>query len=119
MTKRGVFELERIGETLILNLRKGMQETDITEATEVLEYLKVACINDVVVDCHDLDFLRSTGLGFFVTIANRLKGSGGQLVFCNVSPKGRQVLHATRLDQVWAICETREAALDQVRDGAA
>ena len=71
MNSSRVFEIERTGEVLILNLRKGIQ--DLTDATEILEHVRIACINNVIVDCHDIDFLRSTGLGLFVTIANRLK----------------------------------------------
>ena len=114
MSRSRAFDLERKGETLILNLRKGMQDFDLQDETEILEHLRIACINDVIVDCHDIDFLRSTGLGLFVAIGNRLKSNGGKLVFCNVSTKGMEVLHATRLDRVWKICETREEAMEEL-----
>jgi anti-anti-sigma factor len=111
MNVTGAFDVERVGTVLVLNLRRGMQDLDLTELTTILERLRVSRGTDVIVDCHDIDFLRSLALGFFVTVSKRVKRGGGHMVFCNVSEKARQILRATKLDQVWHICDSRDAAM--------
>ena len=112
-----VFEVERLGRIIVLNLRRGLQEIEFDEpppdAREILDLLRKAEIDDVIVDCHDIDFLRSTALGFFVTVWKRVAGRDGQMAFCHASAKAKEILRATKLDRMWKICDTRSEAMEE------
>ena len=71
-------------------------------------------IENIIVDCHDIDFLRSTALGFFVALSKKTTKNGGQMVFCNVSSKAAKIFRATKLDQIWKICGSRAEAIEEV-----
>jgi anti-sigma B factor antagonist len=110
-----IFEIEHVGRITVLNLRRGVEEIQFdkppADVAIVLDSIRRGRITDIVVDCHDVDFLRSTALGFFVTLWKRVENHGGRLVFCNVSEKARQILHATKLDHVWRVFDSRVAAV--------
>ena len=78
-----------------------------------MQLLHRSHIRNIVVDCHEVDFLRSTALGFFVTLWKRVASQGGQMVFCNVSSKARKILSATKLDRVWQVKGSRSEALEE------
>jgi anti-anti-sigma factor len=113
------FDIERVGEILVVNLRKGMREIEFDDpsphARDVFNLLRKEQVKNIIVDCHDIDFLRSTALGFFVTVWKRVAGRDGRMVFCNVSSKAREILRATKLDQIWMICGTRAEAMEEVK----
>jgi anti-anti-sigma factor len=120
MSLAKLFEVERIDGTLILNLRRGVENIECGDespcVSELADFLRTQSIGYIVVDCHDVDFLRSTALGFFVTLWQRIKGRGGWMAFCNTSEKGRQVLAATKLARIWRIYGTREDVLAAIGD---
>lgn len=113
-----VFEVERLGRVIVLNLRRGVQEIEFDEpppdARDLLELVRKAEVDHVIVDCHDIDFLRSTALGFFVTVWKRVAARGGCMTFCHASAKAREILRATKLDRIWKICGSRAEAMEEV-----
>ena len=113
-----LFEVERMGKTVVLNLRRGLREIEFDkppqDAFEVLELVRLRTIENIVVDCHDIDFLRSTALGFFVSLSQRITGKGGKVAFCNVSAKTAKILRATKLDKIWSVCPSRVEAIEAV-----
>jgi hypothetical protein len=50
-----------------------------------------------------------------VQMWKRVKGKGGKLAICNVSPIGREVLSAARFDMLWGVRTSREEALDWLK----
>jgi len=118
MVVQTVFEVERIGGVTVLNLRRGVAEIEFdqppADVAYVLELVRRPHVTNIVVDCHEIDFLRSTALGFFVTLWRRVQSHGGQVVFCNVSDKVLQILRATKLDHVWKIYDSRVAAVTEL-----
>jgi anti-anti-sigma factor len=110
-----LFEAEHRDGTLILNLRRGVECMEFgaqpPDVSELIEFLRSEPVRFIVVDCHAIDFLRSTALGFFVTLWQRIKERNGFMAFCNMSEKGREVLAATKLMRIWRVYDTREDAL--------
>ena len=110
-----IFDVEQVGTTVVLNLRRGLSEIEFDEAppdvARLLELLRKEQVANIVVDCHEIDFLRSTAVGFFVILWQRIKGRGGLLVFCNVSAKAKDVLATTKLDRIWRVCGSRVDAM--------
>ena len=118
-TANGVFEFERMGQTLIVTPLTDLRELDFREieagASELLRLLGNDTIKNVVVDFHKTDYYGSTALGFFVKLWKRVRERGGRMAFCGVSDHEREILRITRLDGLWPICPSREEALQAVR----
>jgi anti-anti-sigma factor len=113
-----VFREETRGTTLIVTPQENLREFEFDRieagAEGVLKELDTGNIKDIVLDFHKTDFYGSTALGFFVKLWKRVRGKGGTMVFCNVSPHEREVLKMTHLDKNWPVCDSLQEALDLV-----
>lgn len=72
----------------------------------------------VVLDLAGVNYLSSAGVRVFVALHKRLHAAGGRMFLATVQPYCREVLRISGLEQVFAIFETREAALAEARGGA-
>jgi anti-sigma B factor antagonist len=68
-----------------------------------------------------LDFARTTFIGssfieLLVRAWKRLKQRGGLMTLCNLNPFCEEVFHVSRLDLLWQICPSRQAAIDALRE---
>lgn len=119
MEINGTFEFEQLGDTVVLTplLRLGEVEYERIErdGATALDWLAAAHVKNVVIDCAQTDYYGSSALGFFVRLWKRCRIQNGQMALCNASTHEREILHVTRLDTLWAICDSREEALDAVR----
>lgn len=76
---------------------------DVTTGTEVRRALAIAldaALDDVVVDCHELEVLDAVGLGVIVATHRRAVSSGRRLVLLGVRPPVMRLLAVTRLHRV-------------------
>lgn len=65
----------------------------------------------VVLDLSDVWALSSLALGILANFQHRVESRGGRLKLCGLNANIRQVFRMTKLDQIFAICETREEAI--------
>jgi anti-anti-sigma factor len=118
-TRNGIFEIKREGDTLILtpvtNLGELAYEGIESGAGDVLDLLNNSSVKNVVLDFHRTDYCGTTALGFFLKLWKRVRNRDGHLAFCNVSDHEREILQLTKLDHLWAICGSREEAMQAVR----
>lgn len=96
------------GSLLEVIWENGKAEVSITEAIldetnaeamrqEVATLLDRLAGLQVVFNLKNVEFLTSSSLGIFLTILKRLRGVGGTLTLCNVSPEVYEVFNTTRL----------------------
>ena len=90
-----------------LALAEGQALTEAIERDQILK---------VVVDMSLLPYFGSTVLEWLVTFWKKLRERGGVLVLFGPTPVGRDVLRVVRFDAIWPIAETREEALQMVRE---
>ncbi len=64
----------------------------------------------LVLDMTNVTFMDSSGLGALIAISKTM-GKGQRMVLCNMVETVRNVISLTRLDQVFTILPTRQAAL--------
>ncbi len=95
-------------------------EIDIlhAELQEILEQIATNSVVGLVVDLERAPYFGSTMLGALIRLWRSMSLMRGRLALCNVSAAERDVLNATRLDQVWDIYPTRSAALEAFRPAA-
>jgi anti-anti-sigma regulatory factor len=110
----GVFEIEREGPTLILTPTASLGEVSPPQAGSVLGLLDDSSVRNAVLDSRRTEYYSATVLGFFLELWRRLRGRGGQLALCNVSDPERQLLRLTAADSLWAVCRSREEAMQAV-----
>lgn len=64
-----------------------------------------------VVDCGDLQYISSAGLGVFMGFIEDLRDRGGDLKICGLIPKVREVFELLGFDALFEIHDGRDAAL--------
>ncbi len=73
----------------------------------------------VVVNCRDVPYIDSTGMGCLVSLFITLRNTGGAFALAEASERTRSILALTKLDTVLPIYGTETQALDAVSEPAA
>ena len=79
-------------------------EIDIYNSANVKDYLSNIIQErpcDVYIDCKDLEYIDSTGLGALVAIVKKVKNSGNNMYILNTKPNVEKVFKITNLDKVF------------------
>jgi anti-anti-sigma factor len=84
-----------IGEVLIISFY-GELHSEQTELVEFRVKELVAKADKIIINCGDLEYLDSRGLGSLVRIDGKVKKLNGELVLCSVSGKVEKVFKLTR-----------------------
>jgi anti-sigma B factor antagonist len=64
----------------------------------------------MILDFSNVEFLSSAVLGLLIRVSKKIYESNGQLKLCNINDKIFQVFTITRLDRIFDIFKTQEAA---------
>lgn len=65
----------------------------------------------LIIDLRDLDFIESSGLGNVIDAYQKCRKRGAELRLVGPAPAIMRVLEITRLDQLFRICDSLEAAM--------
>ena len=68
-------------------------------------------IKTIVVDFQDVTFINSSAIGALVATLKAVSASGGEMLFCSLSPQVSMVFELTRMDSVFKIFGDRNEAL--------
>jgi anti-anti-sigma factor len=117
-TPGGIFEIEQDCDTIIVVPTGNLRELEFLRieagAGDVLALANG--VKNVVLDFHKTDYYGSTALAFFVKLWKRVSRQNGRMAFCNVSDHEKEILQVTKLDHLWPICSSRNAALEAVKN---
>ena len=94
--KDGVWEVKFTGEIDIYNS---------ASIKTVLARLMEEQIADVHIDCDELEYIDSTGLGALVGALKNIKSHNKEMCLKNVKPNILKLFHITNLDKVFVIEE--------------
>ena len=124
MNPTKIFDLERIGPTVIVTPRRDPDELTFDERAEgeigeLFDQLGIGKAKNVVVDCHRIDRCCSSAISFFVQILKSVQGIGGRMAFCNVSTHLRKVFEVLNLHGLWMISGSRDVAIADVEGAMA
>ena len=96
-------DLKKDGELLFVDLQGDL---DINSNKEFKEKVNsVQGIKKIIVNCENLSYIDSTGLGAFVSIYKNLKENGEKLVVKGLKPHIKKIFLITDLDKVFDIEE--------------
>jgi anti-sigma B factor antagonist len=98
---------------------KLMDDRSCRELAEVVLPAATARRQPVVLDLSQVRFLPSIAIGALTNLLKDLKAQDQRLVMIHVQPNVRQVFAITKMDRVFELAETLEAALTRIRAAAA
>ena len=107
-----------LGNVTVVELvdRKILDEIAISQIGEQLQALVAAAIlPKFVLDFTQVAHLSSSALGMLITLHKRIRERHGELRFCGIGPAIHEVFTITRLNEIFQIHTTREAALGSLQ----
>ena len=94
-------DLKKDGELLFVDLQGDL---DINSNKEFKEKVNsVQGIKKIIVNCENLSYIDSTGLGDFISIYKHIKEKGEKLVITGLKPHIKKIFLITDLDKVFEI----------------
>lgn len=60
---------------------------------------------DILIDCEEVDYVDSTGLGVLIGVLKRVRESGNDIIIINLKQNIRKLFDITGLDKVFIIKE--------------
>ena len=108
---------ERKGSLVLVEL-VGRLDSLTTEDAKKRMLVSVAAAPHLLVDCRQLEYISSVGLGLFMLLLKIKKDAGGSFGLFSLNPRIREIFVVSKLDRVMPIFDTREDALKTVPAGA-
>lgn len=94
-------DLKKDGELLFVDLQGDL---DINSNKEFKEKVNsVQGVKRIIVNCENLSYIDSTGLGAFISIYKHIKEKGEKLVITGLKPHIKKIFLITDLDKVFEI----------------
>jgi anti-sigma B factor antagonist len=69
----------------------------------------------LVIDCAELTYISSNGMGVFISYVNKARNLNGDIRFCNMRDIARTVITMLGLHRLFEVFETRDAAVDSFK----
>ncbi len=91
-----------------------MDKDEAIELVEEVEYIISNGINKFVINLSQLEYMNSSGLNTLVSILTKARNGGGEVVIANVHERIQQLLVITKLNTVFTVAESVEAATEML-----
>lgn len=92
--------------------RNILDEANIQQiGEEITALIDSATSPKLLINFANVDHLSSAALGTLITINNKMKAKKGQLRLANIDPQIYEVFKITKLDKLFTIHQSTEAAL--------
>jgi anti-sigma B factor antagonist len=108
------FEIEERGGVRIIPMHGELAGDDSGDFVEAVTNLLGGPGARIVLDLHDVQFMRSDGLGVLVRVTAQANVQEGRIILANPSPFVAGVLSTTRLDRFFEICPTVDDAIKKL-----
>lgn len=94
-------DLRQEGEKLFVDLQGDLDINSNKEFKEKVNSVKG--VKKIIVNCENLSYIDSTGLGAFISIYKHIKEKGEKLVITGLKPHIKKIFLITDLDKVFEI----------------
>ncbi|HVL13867.1 MAG TPA: STAS domain-containing protein [Gemmata sp.] len=111
------FEIDDATRVCVVSLCGNLDSAAVDDLHPQVQELVRAGYRRFVFDLAGLEYIGSLGLRLFMALANQLKGNG-ILAICELEPKVRSVIEATKVDTILKPHATREEAVAAAVAGA-
>jgi anti-sigma B factor antagonist len=99
------------GNTIIIRLNGELDASSSVLLDEELLSPDIMKFNKVLVDCKNLNYISSAGLGVFISHLQRFEDSQIKLIFFNMQDKVKNVFEILGLDLLMTIVSSYEDAV--------
>lgn len=101
--------------TLIVNLSGELDHHSASEIKNLIDdQLSHGSINNCMLDCKDLQFMDSSGVGLIIGRYKKIKALNGQIVAINVNPQIKRIFTISGLDRIITIYPDLKTALKNI-----
>lgn len=92
--------------------RKIIDAAEIEQlGSELLSLVKIHGKSSLLLNFEGVEFLSSAALNKLISLQKAVKEASGAVRICNVHPQIREIFALTRLDRLFEIAKSEEAAL--------
>lgn len=95
--------------TYLIILSGSLDSNDANEINITLKKAVKSRKSKIIVDCYNLNYISSGGIGVFLANLPSIKAHGIELVFCGMQPNTRQVFALLGLESVVNITDLPHA----------
>jgi len=75
-------------------------------------------VTNCAVDLSEIRYINSTGIGILVSLLTKFRSRGGEMVLINPADHPKKMLALTKLNNIFAVAPTEEAARQQLTPAA-
>jgi anti-anti-sigma factor len=98
--------------TEVFILDGSLSQADTKIAKEyIAPFISDKSILKILIDFESVPFMDSSGIGVLVSFHNQMKEEERTLSFCNLGENLMEIMSTTRLDSVFNIFPTKDAAI--------
>lgn len=106
------FQVKKVDDVLVVDVEGQLIVGNRQELKQkVLEELENG-ERKFVVDFEETGYIDSSGLGVLVSLSKKIREQGGELRLANLNEDLRTLFELTKLDTLFKIADSREAALE-------
>jgi anti-anti-sigma factor len=98
----------------VVALEGSLDAPSAAEAEDVFLRLLNEGADRVVVDLAQVEYVSSAGIRIVIMLHKGLEKRNGRLALCGLTPFVKDVFAITRLNELLAVHETRDAAVDDL-----
>lgn len=114
MIRRQFLKAQRTPQALVIEIQQPVgslaEDSVLKEFEELQEELHASGLKAVIVDFHQVSYFGSSLLEALRILWKDVQAVGGQMVLCNLSPVGREIIELAKFDHVWPIAESLDDA---------
>ena len=100
---------------VLLSDQRILDELSISQiGSDLTEIIEEADNPRIVINFSKVTNMSSSALGMLITLHKRAREAGGELRLCNIQPTIQEVFKITRLDEIFQICPTQDAAVSSI-----
>jgi anti-sigma B factor antagonist len=110
-TQKLRIEVEKAGEVSILSLYGFVDRHTIALLDEALSSSLEAGRANIVIDCAELTYISSNGMGVFISYVSKARSQGGDIRLCHLRDVARTVITMLGLHRHFEVFEERDEAI--------
>lgn len=99
----------------VLTLKKNLNAENSPEFQQDIAKIAASDVNRVLVDCQNITFLDSSGLGSLVLAFKTLNDAGIEMALCSINEQVRIIFELTSMNEKFEIFLNRDDFLEAVK----
>ena len=105
------FDIKKDKELILISLEGSlMSKQQVVGLLDEIDFYFNEGNKKIIIDLSEMQYMNSTGLSVLINIFTQARNKGGEVVIANIPEKINQLLIITKLNSIFNIEETVEAA---------